>query len=61
MSTSRILSSVSDSSEKVGEDNPMPYATNIVICAWLLLLCIVIVTYTIESILPVISPFLMFV
>ncbi|XP_030928013.1 transmembrane 9 superfamily member 5-like isoform X1 [Quercus lobata] len=40
-----ILSSVSDSSEKVGGDDPMPYTTNIVICAWLLLLCIVIVTY----------------
>ena len=40
-----ILSSVSDLSEKVGGDDPMPYATNIVICAWLLLLCIVIATY----------------
>ena len=30
-----ILSSVSDSSEKVRGDNPMPHATNIVIFAWI--------------------------
>ena len=40
-----ILSSVSDLFEPVGGDDPMSYATNIIIFVWIGLLCIVIVTY----------------
>nr|POE66943.1 isoform 2 of transmembrane 9 superfamily member 5 [Quercus suber] len=41
----RVLSSVSDLFEPVGGDDPMSYATNIIIFVWIGLLCIVIVTY----------------
>nr|XP_023905542.1 transmembrane 9 superfamily member 5-like [Quercus suber] len=40
-----VLSSVSDFFEPVGGDDPISYATNIIIFVWIGMLCILIVTY----------------